>query len=147
MNLAIPPLATQLTLAFTLLAAPMQCLAGELLLNVSNIKNAKGHLLISVFDAESSFKSKTNPIASQTIAADKGAIEIVFRDLSPGPIAVAVFHDKNNNSKLDTNFLGMPKEGFAFSNNPKTKFGPPTYGQCTFELVSETTQIALKMKY
>ena len=123
MNLATPALATKLVLTFLLLASPIHCNAAELILSVSNIKNAKGHLMISVFDAAEHFEHKTDPIASQTIAASKGAVEVVFKNLPSGEIAVAIFHDKNDNNKLDTNFLGIPKEGFAFSTIQKANLG------------------------
>jgi len=41
-----------------------------------------------------------------------------------GKYAVSVFHDENSNGKLDTNFLGIPREGVGASNNAKGHFGP-----------------------
>ncbi len=42
-----------------------------------------------------------------------------FEDIPPGRYALAVIHDENMNGKLDANWLGVPKEGYGFSNDAK----------------------------
>jgi uncharacterized protein (DUF2141 family) len=49
-----------------------------------------------------------------------------FEDIPPGTYALAVIHDENMNGKLDTNWLGIPKEGYGFSNAVKAMRGAPT---------------------
>ena len=36
--------------------------------------------------------------------------------------------------KLDTNFLGIPKEPYGFSNEKKGRFGPPKFKEVSFTL-------------
>ncbi|MCK9206313.1 MAG: DUF2141 domain-containing protein [Salinivirgaceae bacterium] len=68
-------------------------------------------------------------------------------DLLPlGTYFINYFHDANNNKKFDTNFLGMPQEGYGFSNNPEAKFGPPPMEKLLFKVSSDTT-IVLKTYY
>jgi uncharacterized protein (DUF2141 family) len=52
---------------------------------------------------------------------------------------VAVFHDENGNGKLDTNFLGIPREGVGVSNNKLRKLGPPTWEDSKFGLAGSLT--------
>jgi uncharacterized protein (DUF2141 family) len=52
--------------------------------------------------------------------------------LAPGEWAVAVSQDLNNNDKLDKNFLGIPTEPFAFSNNVKPRLAAPRFEECKF---------------
>jgi uncharacterized protein (DUF2141 family) len=52
--------------------------------------------------------------------------------LAPGEWAVAVSQDLNNNDKLDKNFLGIPTEPFAFSNNVKPRLAAPSFQECKF---------------
>ncbi|HFU76072.1 MAG TPA: DUF2141 domain-containing protein [Arcobacter sp.] len=59
---------------------------------------------------------------------------------------MAIFHDENNNKKLDINVLGMPKEGFGFSNNPKISFSEPSFKECSFKL-KENKKTTIKMEY
>ena len=53
-------------------------------------------------------------------------------ELTPGEWAVAVSQDVNDNDKLDKNFLGIPTEPFAFSNNVKPHFAAPSFQECKF---------------
>jgi uncharacterized protein (DUF2141 family) len=46
-------------------------------------------------------------------------------------------HDSNSNQKLDTNWIGIPKEGYGFSNNAKATLGPPSFDQVKFNLKGE----------
>ncbi len=71
---------------------------------------------------------------------------VVIDNLKPGKYAFKFFHDKNNNKELDTNRLGIPKEGFGFSNNPSMTFGPPSFDKTIFD-VNESIVIVCKPKY
>ncbi|MFT4517814.1 MAG: hypothetical protein ACI9JM_000191 [Halioglobus sp.] len=50
----------------------------------------------------------------------------------PGDYAATIFYDRNGSGKLDTNFIGVPKEPLALSNNAKAKFSPPKYSDAVF---------------
>lgn len=67
---------------------------------------------------------------------------IVISDLPAGSYALSVIHDENNNKKLDT-MLGIPKEGFGFSNNPRIYFGPPDFEDAMINLESD---LAIKVR-
>ena len=60
--------------------------------------------------------------------------------------AIRYFHDENNNDELDTNFIGIPKEGFGFSNDAFGKFGPKKFKEWLFE-VSGDTDIRMTTSY
>jgi len=55
-------------------------------------------------------------------------------DIPVGTYAVGYYIDANENEKLDTNFLGIPKEEYGFSNNVRGKFGPPSFESASFIL-------------
>ena len=74
---------------------------------------------------------------SETISNNKSVIAI--KDLKPGKYAFKFFHDENNDEKLNTNFMGIPKEGYGFSNNAKGKFGPPSFDKMIFDLAKSDT--------
>lgn len=80
-----------------------------------------------------------------TIKASMTPLHYAFRSVPVGTYAVAVFHDANGNGKLDT-AMGIPKEGFAFSRNPKMRMRAPRFNEASFE--SNGRSLApLKMKY
>ncbi len=76
------------------------------------------------------------------------AQEIVLKDLAPGEYAIAVYHDENSDFEMNTNALGIPKEGFGFSNNPRILFGAPKYKKVKFRLKeNESKKMEIKLKH
>ncbi len=64
---------------------------------------------------------------------------IIIKDLEPGKYAFKYFHDENNDEEINTNFMGIPKEGYGFSNNAKGTFGPPSFEKMLFEIHKSDT--------
>jgi uncharacterized protein (DUF2141 family) len=86
-----------------------------------------------------------DPQARQVnVPAARGSFR--FDDLPHGTYALTAMHDENRNGKLDT-FLGIPREGFAFSNNPRVGFGPPAYERVRFSIGAARALIRLQFKY
>ena len=77
------------------------------------------------------------------------SITVVFENLKPGKYAVSVIHDANKSKDLDKNKLGIPKEGFGFSNNVMGSMGPPPFERAQFDLTpgQKDLDIDVKMKY
>ena len=73
-----------------------------------------------------------------------GSATIIFEDLPPGTYAVSIFQDLNGNAKLDTNFIGYPKEPFGFS-APMGKFGPPKFDAASITVTSGKTSIEIEL--
>ncbi len=69
-----------------------------------------------------------------------------FYGLKPGSYAVALYADKNSDSKLNTNAFGIPSEGFGISNNPKAKTRAPKFTEASFDLNQNKT-INITMQY
>jgi uncharacterized protein (DUF2141 family) len=116
------------------LFAPMM-IFGQITLTVEieQLRNNKGKLLLELnTDKEEVIKGFAG-----TIAANKSFV--VINDLKPGKFAFRYFHDENNDEKLNTNFMGIPKEGYGFSNNAKGSFGPPSFDKMVFEITKSDT--------
>ena len=67
----------------------------------------------------------------------------VFDNVEPGEYALTVLHDENGNGKLDTNLLGMPKEGYGVSNNAFRRFGPPRFREAKITVNGEPISVPL----
>jgi uncharacterized protein (DUF2141 family) len=65
----------------------------------------------------------------------------------PGKYGVAVIHDENENQKLDRNFLGIPKEGFGFANNPRVLLSAPSFLAASTEVACAATEIEIRLVY
>jgi uncharacterized protein (DUF2141 family) len=63
-----------------------------------------------------------------------------------GKYSIKAFHDENENSKLDTNFTGMPVELYGFSNNARGQFGPPSFERTAFTLNEPRVTVAIELK-
>jgi uncharacterized protein (DUF2141 family) len=70
-----------------------------------------------------------------------------FENIPSGTYAVSVFHDENSNGKLDTNFLGIPREGVGASNNAKGHLGPPKFSAAAFHHSGSRTALKITVKY
>lgn len=104
---------------------------GTLLILVTGLKNTQGQLMVALYNKASDFPDKEPYKGSITrISANKELIK--FENIPLGDYAVAVLHDINKDGKLDKNFLGIPTEGYGFSNDAIEKFGPPSYLQARF---------------
>jgi uncharacterized protein (DUF2141 family) len=97
---------------------------------VEGVENPVGEIRIAVFDSENRYLDE--PRYAEIVPVSDTMIEWQIEDLAYGQYAIAVYHDKNKNGKLDTNLLGIPTENYGFSNNARGKFGPASWDQAKF---------------
>lgn len=120
------------------LSGTAQSAGKSLTIEFAGIKKAKGtKVYVALYSTEDSFLKK--PLKGTVSEIKNGKAVSTFTDLTPGVYAVSAFYDKNANGKMDTNFLGIPKEPTAMSNNAKARFGPPKYKDAKFELNEDVT--------
>lgn len=112
---------------------------------VTNIKEIKGSLRASLFTNESKFLKEE--YRGQVVKVTGQSMTILFESLPAGVFALSVIHDENENNELDKNFMGIPKEGFAFGNNALGSFGPPAFDKTTVSLKQGLTQHPITLKY
>ena len=91
----------------------------------------EGIAKISLFNAETSFFNKVFK-GKMVQIKDQEAVA-VFTNIPDGTYAISVFHDKNEDEKLNT-FLGIPTENYAASNNAPSQFGPPKWKDAKFRI-------------
>ena len=118
--------------------------ADTLTITVQNIVDRSGVIMLAVVN-EAAFNEKGEPAVQAILQPINN--QVVFRtdSILAGVYAVKVMHDVNENGELDTNFVGMPKEPFGFSNNARGNFGPPTFADSKFT-VNGDTAIAIRME-
>lgn len=104
----------------------------DLTLNISNIKSKKGFLEVGLFNKEKGFLKENNQFLKKKIKVSGLNTKITFSNLPKGDYAIAVYHDANGNNICDTNILGIPTEGYGFSNNFKPKLSAPKFSQTKF---------------
>ena len=121
-----------------------------LTVRVTGARNAKGKIGVTLFQDAQGFPDDTSKaIRQQSTEIDPKTMsaQITFKDVPQGTFAVAVLHDENGNGKMDKNFVGIPKEGYGASNNPKKKRRAPTFDEAKFSLNSSEQSIEITLIY
>jgi uncharacterized protein (DUF2141 family) len=101
--------------------------------------------LITVEATADGWNGKQKEAARARIKAKRGETTHRFENLPPGQYAVQVIHDENDNGKFDSNFLGIPSEGYGFSNNPRV-MRRPTFEEARFDLPHEGAEIHVRLR-
>lgn len=110
-----------------------------LIVNVSGMKNTNGKLNIALYNNSDNFNKPELVYKELFLTLPGQSMTVTFDSIPAGTYAFALFHDENDNQILDQNFLNIPQEGFAFSNNSMGSFGPPTYNQAKFNIPKNST--------
>ena len=123
--------------------------AADLVIEVTGIRSDAGRVFVAVHTPREGDKY---PYAGGMFAglqhrAREGAVRFVLRDVPAGRYAVNAFHDENDNGSLDSNVLGIPKEGYAFANDPATNFGPPGFEEAAVSVGDAPVTAAMSMVY
>lgn len=119
--------------AVAALAAATTAVAGEIEIRLHGAASSEGKLRLALFEDEAAFEAGRQ-LAGIFVPASPNAVEIVFRDVPAGTYAISSFHDRNDNSELDRNLVGMPVEAFGFSNDARGTFGPPSFEKMSFSV-------------
>lgn len=114
----------------------------------TNVQSDKGQVIVWVYDNKDDWLSdryrtvKSVKVAGNRVA-DRVTLELL---LPPGEYALSVFQDLDDDTKLKSNFIGLPKEPAALSNNLRPKFGPPRYKDAAFTIGDELVEQKLGLQ-
>mgnify|MGYP001160602090 CR=1 FL=1 len=115
---------------------------------ITGLKSNSGKCIVYIYKDKKGFPTEPKYAVATTTALIKDSKALtVFKGISSGEYAISVVHDENDNGKLDTNFLGIPKEGIGTSNNAKGTLGPPSYEDSRFAIGNKTNSISITIKY
>ncbi len=112
--------------------------SGTIEVTVAGFDNEKGQVLIGLYNSEALWLKKT--YKGRTGQIENGKSKAVFTNIPNGVYAISVFHDEDNDGKLDTNFLGIPSEDTGSSNDAPARFGPPKWEKAKFEVKGTTVK-------
>ena len=118
---------------------------GRLEVVVANVKDTTGTVRVGIFRDEKTFLK--DAFVGKIVKAAKGEVKVVFESVPEGKYALSVIHDENRNGELDSNMIGIPREGFGFSNDAMGMFGPPGFEKCEFVITAEAKKMTVTMRY
>ena len=115
---------------------------------LTGLQQVDGDLYIAVYDSDDTWLGETTVLDQKVVIAEARDGELVSTELQlpPGEYALSIFYDSNANGELDTNFIGIPKEPVALSNNARPRFGPPKYKDAKFTLGSQPLTQRISME-
>lgn len=122
--------------------------AADLIIHVTGLRSMDGTLQCALYTSLAGYPTDPDEIDfKQRVDLSEGIPSCIFKDLPRGEYAVAIYHDENGNNKMDTNWIGIPTEGTAASNDAQGNFGPPEYRDARFLLSEDEMTIRVKMRY
>jgi len=123
----------------------MQAGEGELTVSIVGLKSAEGQVRVALFDSERAFLQ--TPFKAGVAAIEQSEGHWQVKGLQCGSYAVAIYHDRNNNGKLDRNILGIPVAPYGFSNNARGAMGPPSFSDARFDITGKGTRIEITLEW
>lgn len=117
--------------------------------DILGIHNSTGTVACALFESPAGFPIEYLNYATNimVIKVRKTQARCDFMDIPPGTYSLAVIHDENMNGKLDTNWLGVPTEGYGFSNDATSLLGAPSFAAASFRYEGQNLELQLKLHY
>lgn len=115
---------------------------------ISGIRSEKGQIILNVFKNSTDYDQEKvlKKLIFQKNALNGGTM-IIDCDLDPGIYGITLIDDENKSGALNKNLIGMPKEGFGFSNFFMEKMKKPDFEDFKVTLKPQNNKISIKVKY
>lgn len=101
---------------------------------VSALASTQSALKLNFYNSSEGFLKRGGEAIQRVVRPEGKTVVTVPIELTQGEWAVALTQDVNNNDKLDKNFIGIPTEPYAFSNNVRPAMRPPNFDECKFRV-------------
>ncbi|WP_243713623.1 DUF2141 domain-containing protein [Luteimonas terrae] len=124
------------------LAAPLQ--AADLTVSLHDARTQDGRFQVALVDA-GGYAGSAAPVAARELAPAGAVTRVTFDGVPAGRYALMVIHDENGNGTLDTNLVGMPVEGYGFSNNPRVT-RKPTFEEAAFDVGADALALDVSIR-
>jgi len=129
-----------------LLAAAGSAVAGDLSVTITGVRSSGGQMRLAIFNNPVDFPSGRS-VVTRNVPAREGEMTVVIEGLAAGTYALALHHDENTNGKMDTSLLGLPQEGYGFSNDAPVFLGAPPFADAAVTVPEEGKEITARMVY
>ena len=120
---------------------------GTIQVIVEGIREEVGTIRLALDNTEETYLGKLSPDFRTGSAPATGTKTIFeFHDIPVANYALKIFHDANDNEKLDTNLLGIPSEPYGISNDARGVFGLPNFEDAIFKHKGPLTILTITLK-
>ncbi len=119
-----------------------------LIVHVTGFRNQKGDAGGTIFNSPDGWpEDSAKAFEHGPFPIEGDHATLTFQHLPEGRYALAVIHDENMNHKLDRNFIGIPKEGLGFGNNPHFTLSAPSWNTSAIKVTCPTTTTDVALVY
>lgn len=116
--------------------------------NVENVRAGQGLIAVTLYaDDSSRFLARRGSLYVGRVPARTPSTRVCIHLPTTGTYALAVYHDADANRSFNRNGIGMPAEGYGFSNNPGTLFGLPSFRSVRLAVPRNDMQTTVRMRY
>jgi uncharacterized protein (DUF2141 family) len=116
-----------------------------LTLIVTNLASLTAPVYIGLYGTKNKFPDPKDQLKEYKFTPHGNKLIAKISDLHFGVYALAIYQDVNNNGKIDKNLIGIPTEGYAFSNNFKPKVKAPSFDNCKFEYDANDNTLTMNL--
>jgi uncharacterized protein (DUF2141 family) len=121
---------------------------GAIAVTVVGARSDAGQICVALYDSADAFPKADRRRKLSCAAITSGRAVVVFAGLAPGDYAVYAFHDEDGDRTLETNWIGMPKEGVGTSRGAKGFMGPPKFDDAKLAVkAGPPAAIRISLKY
>lgn len=121
--------------------------AQDLTVEITGLRNQKGSVCVALFDNGAGFPSDaTKAIQTHCFKVVATTQKVSLGPLKSGRYAMSLLHDENEDQKLNTGFLGIPREGIGFSGNPRIH-RQIKFDETSFDFQPNTALVQITVKY
>ena len=117
-------------------------------LSIEQVRSSTGLITVTLYPDESAkFLAPKGSLYVTRVKARAGVTGACMYLPGPGAYALAFYHDETGNGKVDRNAIGIPQEGFGFSNNPSILMSAPSFKSVRFSVTAAGSSSRIRMKY
>ena len=121
--------------------------SGKLTVSVIGVRSDSGAVRCGLYSSPAGFREPGHELRGAVAQIKNGLAACVFNGLPAGTYAVAVFHAEHNETQMETGLFGKPQQGYGFSNNPASTFGPPSFNSAAFEYRGGSLNLPVQLSY
>lgn len=125
---------------------PKQARGSSIEVRFEGLRNSRGTLRLCLNQSRHHYPDCSGDPAARKVNIPASSRAYLFSNLQPGTYVITALHDEDGNGELNTT-LGIPREGFAFSNNPSIGFGAPRFDRVRFNIGPTRALVRLQFKY
>jgi uncharacterized protein (DUF2141 family) len=119
---------------------------GTIDVHIDKLRNNHGQVICTLFTPTDQFPDRSHKGMTMAVPIRNEHATCHFKNVRYGNYAIVAFHDENQDGEFNQNWLGLPKEGFGFSDNPGT-LKKPNFSDAKFIVEQPVVDVTIMLNY